>query len=226
MMPTSKLTRRQMLAGLGGAGAVAALSPFVPLRRARGFGDYPTRLVIFKTMMGMSGRYPDPWKPAGGETDFRFPAGSILEPLAPFRDRLLVIDGLNNQAGLDTGLPGNHPVGLGTGLTGGRLIEGPGMVGGGDRDWTARTFGPSIDQFLAARLGVRSLELGIGTNRSTPGATYKGRMCFRGPSEPVPSDFDPESLFPEAFSSLEEAFFDSFAEDPSEEEAGEEVLRA
>lgn len=198
-----KMSRRQLLAGLGGAGAVAALSPFVPLLRARGDDLYPTRVVVFMTMMGMSGRYPDPWKPSGGATDFRFPTGSILEPLTPFRDRITVIDGLTNQGAEDTNLAGGHPQGLGTALTGGRLIEGPGMVGGGARDWTARTFGPSIDQLIASRLGVRSMELGIDTSRSTPTATYKTRMSFRGPSEPVPSDFDPESVYERFFGSLD-----------------------
>lgn len=201
-MPT-KMGRRQLLAGLGGAGAIAALSPFVPLRRARGDGGYPTRFVVFTTMMGMSGRYPDPWTPAGGITDFRFPAGSILEPLTPFRDRLVVIDGLTNQAAVDTDLPGGHPRGLGTALTGGRLIEGPGMVGGGARDWTARTFGPSVDQLIASELGVRSMEIGIDRRRTTPSATYKTRMSFRGPSEPLPSDFDPESVYDRFFGGLD-----------------------
>ena len=197
-----KLSRRQLLAGLGGAGAVAALSPFVPLPRARGADGYPMRLVVFTTMMGMSGKYPDPWRPSGSAGAYSFPTGSILEPLAGFRDRMLVIDGLTNQAAIDTNLPGGHPVGLGTALTGGRLIEGPGMVGGGDRDWTARTWGPSVDQFIASRLGARTMEVGVDTRRTSLAGTYKGRMSFRGPSEPVPSDFDPTSVFDRFFAGI------------------------
>lgn len=211
MTPLRKLTRRQILAGLGGAGALAALSPFVPLQRARGVDGYPMRLVVFTTMMGMTGRYPDPWKPAGTGAGYTFPTGSILEPLAGFRDRMLVIDGLTNQAAIDTDLPGGHPVGLGTSLTGGPLIEGPGMVGGGDRDWTARTFGPSLDQLVASRLGARTMELGVDTRRRSLEATYKGRMSFRGPAEPVPAEFDPAAVFDRFFGGI------GAADDPAAE---------
>ena len=125
---SSRLSRRDLLLGLGGAGALSTLRPFVPLTRAA--DEYPKRLIIFTTMMGMGGEYPAPWEPAGTGRGYSFAAGSVLEPLAPFRDRLLVINGITNQAGIDSNLPGAHPVGLGTMLTGGR-------VGAADREWSA-----------------------------------------------------------------------------------------
>jgi hypothetical protein len=76
------------------------------------------------------------------------------------------------------------------------------MVGGGARDWTARTWGPSIDQLVAQRLGVRSLEVGVERRRGGLEANYKGRMSFRGPSEPVPSDFDPASVLDRFFAGV------------------------
>ncbi|MEM9191829.1 MAG: DUF1552 domain-containing protein [Myxococcota bacterium] len=189
-------SRRKLLAGFGGASAVAALSPFVPLFQPTARAAAPTRLLIFQTSMGMSSRYPAIWQPEGGESSLRFPAGSILEPLAGFESKLLVLNGIHNESATDQRLPGGHPVGLGNLLTAAKLVENSsGMVGGGDRDWHAHAGGPSIDQFAAGQLGTRSIEAAVSDRNRGSAATYKTRLSFRGPAEPVSPEVDPGSVF-------------------------------
>ena len=63
------------------------------------------------------------------------------------------------------------------------------MVGGGDRDWTAVTAGPSVDQLISSRLGARNLTLGVHVNTNTPSATYKTPdvVSERGTSQSRPT---------------------------------------
>src|SRR5262245_26770344 len=50
------------------------------------------RLVVF---FSPNGTIPQHWRPSGSGTNFEFPAGSILEPLAPIKSKLIAIDGLD-----------------------------------------------------------------------------------------------------------------------------------
>lgn len=188
------LSRRKLLASLGGAGAVAALSPFVPLFQAEAQDGAPKRLLIFQTSMGMGSLYPGNWHPQDGNTALRIASDSILAPLRGLEDRLLVMNGIDMQSARDMRLPGGHPLGLGNLLTGTKLVTGSGgLVGGGDRDWRAVTGGPSVDQYIASELGARSLELAVSTSPRAS-ATYKTRMSFRSPTEPITPEYDASAM--------------------------------
>ena len=84
-----KTSRRDILGALG-LGAV--MSPFVPFlhRRAEAQG-FPKRLLLVFTGCGS---VPDQYWPTGGETDFVLRPGSITEPLAPYRSKLIFPKGL------------------------------------------------------------------------------------------------------------------------------------
>lgn len=173
--------RRDLLRGLG-VGLVAA--PFLDLlarpraTRAAG-GASARRLVIF---FSPNGTVPAHWTPAGGETDFSFPAGSILEPLTPIREHLTVIGGLD-FFGAD-----NHEGGMAAMLTDG---GGAGHVSGG----------MSVDQYVAAELAAqtrfRSLELGVQT--SAWGGGIQTRMSYSAPGAFVTPDDDPAHVFDRLF---------------------------
>lgn len=135
------------------------------------------RLIVVFTPNGSVLRH---WRPAGGETDFTFPAGSILEPLAPVRDDLVILDGLDFVGA------SNHEGGMAAMLTGG-----PG----------GETGGASVDQWIARHAGgdtrFPSLELGVQT--SAWGGNVQTRMSYAPGGAYVPPDDDPRSVYRRVF---------------------------
>src|SRR5690554_5790611 len=88
------LSRRTVLRGVGATIALPLLDAMVPARTAlaqtaanpqprMGFVYFPHGAIM------------DHWTPSTEGRDFELP--SILEPLAPFRDQLTVISGLENK---------------------------------------------------------------------------------------------------------------------------------
>jgi hypothetical protein len=180
------LSRRSFALGLG---ASLLASPFGELLRGRGQASADTskpakRLVIFFTP---NGTVPKRWRPSGSGASFAFPAGSILEPLAPVKQDVIVCDGVD-FVGVS-----NHEGGMAAMLTGG------GGVG-------SSSAGMSVDQYVAAKIGqgdrFPSLELGVQT--SAWGGNVQTRMCYGGPGVFVPPDDDPGSVYNRLFGDLVE----------------------
>ncbi|MAQ17618.1 MAG: Tat (twin-arginine translocation) pathway signal sequence domain protein [Sandaracinus sp.] len=176
-----RLGRRRFLAGLG-AGLAASTVGLPPAHGAP--GGTARRLVVFFTPNGTIHRQ---WRPSGGETDFRFPAGSILEPLAAQRERLVILDGLDFHG------VSNHEGGMAAMLTGG---GGPGHVGEG----------ASIDQFVARHIGgaspFASLELGVLT--SAWGGNVQTRMSYARQGEHLPNADRPADVHRRVFGAVVE----------------------
>ncbi len=177
------VVRRRHFLQLAGAGLVAA--PFLGLlrsRRVRAAGSVAKRFVVFFSPNGIVHSH---WRPSGSGTDFSFPAGSILEPLTPHKDSLIVMDGLNFfQAD-------NHEGGMTAMLT---CKGSAGSVGGG----------ASIDQYIAAQLDnstkFKSLELGVQT--SPWGGFAQTRMCYSSPGQFVTPDDNPGHVYDRMFGDL------------------------
>ncbi len=173
------LTRRRFLSGMGAA-LVAAPALGLLGRDLRAEVATPARrLIVFFSPNGTIHKH---WRPTGSGVNFSFPAGGILEPLAPHKSRLIVCDGLDFQ-GVE-----NHEAGMATMLTGG------GGLG-------TETSGKSIDQYVASRLGQAdrfpSLELGVQT--SAWGGGVQTRISYSGPGQYVPPDDSPKSVFTRMF---------------------------
>ena len=173
------LRRRSLLQGLG-IGLVAA--PFINLLsapRTRAAGPAGRRLIVF---FSPNGTIPQHWNPEGSETDFSFPAGSILEPLTEIQDKLIVVEGLD-FFGAD-----NHEGGMRAMLT----------ASGGAGDESG---GMSIDQFVASKIGAdsrfASLEFGVQT--SAWGAGIQTRMSYSAPDVMVSPDDDPAHVYSRLF---------------------------
>ena len=173
------LPRRSLLRGLG-IGLVAA--PFLNLLsapRSRAEGAAARRLIVF---FSPNGTVPKHWAPSGSETDFSFPAGSILEPLTPVQDKLIVVEGLD-FFGAD-----NHEGGMMAMLT----------ASGGLADESG---GASLDQFVAGKIGqdsrFASLEFGVQT--SAWGAGVQTRMSYSAPGAWVSPDDDPAHVYSRLF---------------------------
>jgi len=174
--------RRRFLAGFG---AALLAAPFVDLlatpARAAGAAR-PKRLLVFFTPNGTIHRF---WRPQGGETDFTFPPGSILEPLQAQRSKVILLDELDFHEA------DNHAPGMKAMLTNNGTA---GDVGGGK----------SIDQFIAEHVGgstrFRSLEFGVQT--SSWGAGDQTRISYAGPNVYVSPDDDPLGAWTRMFGDL------------------------
>jgi hypothetical protein len=177
----------QRRAFLRATGLSLVAAPFLkllgrPARADTGASPSAKRLLVLFTP---NGTVPSFWRPAGGEFDFTFPAGTVLEALTPYRDQLLVLNGMNFYES------SNHA---------------PGMVAMLTNNGTAssETAGMSLDQYVASRIGTSSrfasLELGVQT--SLWGGTDQTRMSYSGPGSMVTPDDSPASVYARLYGDL------------------------
>ena len=177
--------------GLLGAGAAVAASSLVPRLALGNNPPPPKRLVI---MFTANGSIFDSWVPTGSESSFTLPA--ILQPLAPFQKKLLVLNGVNVESA-SNGPGDDHMRGMGHMLTGIELLPGNTMGGAGIPAGLAG--GISIDQRIVADIGNNtrfpSLEFGV----MVQDADVWSRMIYSGPNQPLPPMEDPTQAFSRIF---------------------------
>ena len=193
-MTRGELGRRGFLAALGAAGVLAGSRAFGdaaagttrvpggPRSRATG---RPLRLVCVYTPHG---RAHELWQPRDG-FDLGFP-DAILRPFddpetygKSFRDRLLVLDGIDLSAGIASGTSGHD---------GPRVI----LTGSGADGKNA-----SLDQYLAVERGLgaetphTSLVLGVGNAQPE----IVSSISYGAGGTPLPKWIDPAETFAELF---------------------------
>ena len=193
------LPRRTFLRGAGASLALPLLDSMVPAFAAvRRSAAKPVPRLF--TGYVPNGVIMDRWTPAaeGALTDLP----PTLEPLTPFRDRLLVVSGLADAPAFP--LPGegtgDHVRAAATFLTGvhPKKTDGPDIRGG-----------TSMDQMAAGVLGretvLASLELAIDPNELI-GACEAGWSCayantlsWRNPTTPLPMENQPRAVFERLF---------------------------
>lgn len=188
--PPNLTARRRFLRDLG---VSSALLPFLgglpSLQAASRRRPQPRVIFVFSP----NGTVPPAFWPETWGLDFELKP--ILEPLAPFRNRMLVLKGLCNRV---RGDGDGHMRGIGCLLTGIELL--PGNIQGGSDTPAGWASGPSIDQalkgFLQGRPETRtrfgSLELGVGVpHRADPWT----RWTYAGSNQPVAPLSDPYEVF-------------------------------
>ena len=191
--------RRTMLRGLGAAIALPLLDSMVPAATAlRYTAAAPVRrLGVVYVPNGMN---LEKWVPATEGAGFEFTP--ILEPLAPFRNHLVLLSGManNHTAGLPGEGVGHHSRGQAAFLTGmhAKKTEGPDI-----------SAGTSMDQIAASQLGTHtqlaSLELALEANDmlgvcdSGYSCAYSGTISWRTPTTPLPMETDPRAVFERLF---------------------------
>jgi hypothetical protein len=184
MLNRARLMSRRSLLGLTGGGIGAV--PFLPLlqpRAARAASSYPRRLIV---MLGpLNGLQPG-WVPSGTGTNFTL--GQRLAPLTPFRDRLLVLSGLDGANYI--GFADGHKHGM-AGL------------------WTASTYDSrtgwpqnrSVDQEIARVHGnetpFRSVQFGVQADLEANNVF--ANMIYSGPNSPISAVSDPYKLIDRLF---------------------------
>jgi hypothetical protein len=196
---TGRLGRRAFL----GLGAAAAVSQFFPLSQSRAEdGGFPRRLVL---LFSPNGTIYENWKPSGSGDAFTLK--TILAPLEPFKDKLLIADGLRYAKG---GAGNAHMQGPGKIWTGSALLAGDEFSGGGGATsgWGG---GISIDQHIVNELSpptkFGSLEFGV----QTGSAQIRSRMSYAGSNQPIPPEDDPKAMY--------DRLFGDFGKDQAELEA-------
>jgi len=199
MIITQKaMSRRTVLRGLGASVTLPLLDGMVPAYAAlRATATPAQRLGIVYVPMGA---VMENWTPATEGAGFEL--SPILQPLAPVRDQLLVLTGLDNQPAV--ALPG-EPAG-GHGRIGAAFLTGVHAKPTEGVDFRA---GVSIDQIAGAELGretqLASLEVGL-ESTDLAGAcdvgyscAYVNTLCWRSPTTPLPMENNPRAVFERLF---------------------------
>jgi hypothetical protein len=182
------LSRRNFMRAAAGGACLLPLLDSLGVH-AQNAPAAPTRLLLLYNPNGTIG---DAFWPAASATETAWELGPILEPLAPFKDRMLLLQGID-IAVAKKGPGGPHQKGLG-GLFTGRVLQ-TGEMADGDGQRAGWADGISVDQEVVKRLDpptlLPSLELGV---RATA-ADVRGRMIYTGPAAPVPPLNDPRDVF-------------------------------
>jgi hypothetical protein len=204
MIIKTALPRRTFLRGAGTLLALPLLDAMVPALTAMSqTAAKPLRRLGFIYMpngVAMNHTGIDYWTPVG--EDRHFEMSTILAPLTPYRDRMVVISGLDhNQAEAgDDGASGDHTRGTSSWLTG----VYPKRTEGAD----VRN-GISADQIAASVLGretvLPSLELGIDLNflagqcENSYSCAYLNTLAWTSPTTPLPTENNPRVVFERLF---------------------------
>lgn len=193
------LDRRTLLRGAGSVALGLPLLDAMPLpRRASAAAGVsksgaPLRIIFVYTAQGVA--RPE-WDPSGGETDFKLNISH--KPLEPWRDKLILIDGLPNKA---AGPMGGHGFAANTSLTGYPLVE---STTEGFQDTGGRTTrfsqkgAESIDNALAKLLGGKP-PLVVAADAGHSGILAS--VSFNGPNRANANETDPQRLFERLFGS-------------------------
>src|SRR2546423_2517235 len=190
------ITRRTVLKGLGTAMALPFLEAMMPTRT---FGATAAgKSLIGPRRLGWvyvpNGVTMQQWTPA--EVGSSYQMTRILEPLTPFREKMLVLTGLVcDKANPNGDGPGDHARAMSAYLTGAQ----PRKTHGADI-----RVGISADQHVATAIGDQtrfpSLELGIergaqaGNCDSGYSCAYSSNLSWRGESTPNAKETDPQQV--------------------------------
>ena len=182
------LPRRAVLQGLGTTLALPLLDAMIPpsLRAA----TKPVhRFQAFYVPNGMAMEY---WSPKGEGRNFEL--SPILEPLAPFRDKMLVLSGIKASWNYI------HAGASGSFLTG---------TTHGGRNEVEIVADVSMDQLLARHFAketqVASLELAMDPPANAGACTgnlscvYTHTLSWRSPTQPLPTEWNPRVVFEKLF---------------------------
>ncbi len=204
----SRMHRRQVLRGaLGSMLALPLLDLAVRDVKAALPGvapdGYPLRFVVF---FNPNGCWPATWFPTGTETEFTLAQSMVA--LEPFKDKLVILDGIDMPA-VDAGPGEDHQQGMGGVLTG-RPLQAGSFVGG-DGSLAGWGDGISIDQRIAQHIGattpLASVEAGIRASAYT-GSEVRSRIVYAGAAQPLPPEDNPSGIWGRMFG--------DFSGDPTE----------
>src|SRR5881394_747182 len=189
-----QLTRRTFLRGVG----VTMALPWLESVRvwggdaappANGVAPFPKRFAAIFMGNGINANH---WWAKGTGADMKL--SRTLEPLAPFKTKLNVINGLFNRPAVGVGI---HPGQTGNILSGMPLMKGAVLHGG-----------ISMDQVLANNVGQDAMQpsLVLGCEQPITGyhetnfsMAYSSHISWQSPDSPVPMEVYPSLAFDSLF---------------------------
>jgi hypothetical protein len=186
------LSRRTMLRGLG----VTMALPW--LESLRVWGDEPAGRdaasqppLRFACLFSGNGFHSREWWARGTGRDMKL--GKVLEPLDPFKEKLLFIRGLFNAEALKGNIHSSQT---------GNLLSGAPLAAGG-----AIRSGTSIDQVLAQKIGgqtkvpslVLACEPSMASVHKNYSMLYSSHISWTSPTSPAPLELYPALAFDRLF---------------------------
>lgn len=201
-MTAPVLSRRTVLRGLGATVALPwleAMGPLLSWAGAPAAGQAAPNRMAF--LYVPNGKDMANWTPKKEGTSFDLP--SIVEPLAPVKDDILLLTGLTaDKARANGDGGGDHARALAAFLTG---------VQPRKTDGTDIRAGISVDQVAAGRLAdqtrLASLEIGCeqgamaGNCDSGYSCVYSSAISWRSATTPLPKEVNPKLVFERLFGS-------------------------
>jgi hypothetical protein len=191
VLTSTSLPRRTVLRGLGATLALPFLDAMIPVSslRAQSIRKPAHRFLAFYVPNGMAMEY---WSPKGQGSSFEL--SHIMEPLAPFRNQMLVVSGLKaNWNYIHAGASGSF-------LTG---------TSRGGRNEVEIIADVSMDQLLARHFAretqVASLELAMDAPANAGACTgnlscaYTHTISWRSATQPLPMEWNPRAVFEKLF---------------------------
>ena len=191
------LDRRQFIRDLG---VSTATLPFITGLPSLGLANTAPRRQRLVVMFSPNGTIPKNFWPDATGSDFELK--EIMKPLSPLKERMLVLNGLNNRV---RGDGDSHMRGMSCLLTGIELF--PGNIQGGSDTPAGWAKGISIDQeiknFFQSHENTRtrfgSLEFGVGVSDIADPWT---RMSYAGPNKPVAPTDNPYQMYQKLYGQL------------------------
>ena len=198
MASRTVLSRRAFLRGIGISGAMVSvgLPPLDGMFNSGGTAyateaaipsmsavSAETRFLLWFNGNGIAEKY---WIPS--ETGSNYTLTPCLAPLAPFRNDVHVITGLDNPSARKPGPGNDHHRSMSA------LVTGTSFTGQG-------AGGASIDQLLAVKLGAdsRFRSLQVGVCQESFGESIQRNLSWAGRDRPLPPEMLPHKLFNRLF---------------------------
>src|SRR5438105_8064083 len=191
------IPRRTVVRGVGATLALPVLDAMTPAFSAE--TTRPTRMAFMQTPNGIF-NLRNEWTPKAVGANWELTR--ILEPLADFKDRLVVMSGLDSQqaAGLNFEVGGDHPRACTAWLTGthAKMTSGADLRAGISVDQiAAREFGKHT-QLASLEIGLESPEI-VGACESAYGCAYYDTISWRNETTPLPMENRPRAIFERLF---------------------------
>jgi hypothetical protein len=208
MTKALRISRRTALKGLGASIALPWLEAMWPVDAGASFMGglagralpqaAPTRMAWVYVPNGIN---MAEWTPRQVGGDFEL--SRILQPLAPVKDKVMVMSGLEaHQADALGDGGGDHARAQSVYLTGAHPLK---------TDGSNIRAGVSIDQLVASRIGqatrLRSLEIGADTSNAAGSCdtnyscAYNSNLSWRSATQPQPKTNNPRVVFERLFGS-------------------------
>jgi len=193
------IPRRTFLRGAGVAVALPFLESMVPAQSLLSKAAAKPQLRTGFLYM-MHGAIMDAWTPAQTGTDFEL--SRILKPLEPYKNRLLIVSGLESAtAGPPPGESGGDHVRSAAAFLSAASAK---RTSGADV-----RLGTTIDQIMARKIGqdtaLPSIELGIedvgytGICNYGYSCAYVNTISWETPTKPLPMEINPQVVFERLF---------------------------